>query len=447
MILRFFLGVLLLAIVGCGDIQPKVVSIPDEIGNFIFYRYPALLADPETEPEIYNSAVTDYETYEDYYFLYGSSNIEDYILYSSVNDYNLEEQKIEKTDNDEIKDSLNLNTNKGEDVKDFLTIPDYKKNTDFVIVKKGDTLFSLSKTYRIDVKDLININGLKSPYLLSIGQKIKFVSINSLNKQSKEKTEENKAMIDNKITKPLIFHKKELVDIKVESKETLYSLSRKYSIPVNELAIINKLSSPFILISGQILKVPKQDIHEEKIKVDTIKVIDKNKITKIVYAHKADAQKDIPIKKEQQKEVKKISSDPRQKLPTITKRSSNLFSWPIRGKILSGFGIKPNGLYNDGINISSSIGAKIRSAENGVVAYAGNELRGMGNLIIIQHSDGWMTVYAHLDSMYVRRGVKVSVGDIIGTIGKTGKVSSPQLHFEIRKGSKAYDPYKYLKNN
>ena len=89
MLLKFFISIFLLTLVGCGDIQPKVVSIPDEIGNFIFNRYPALLADPETEPEIYNSAVIDYETYEDYNSLYGSSNIDDYILYSSINDYNL----------------------------------------------------------------------------------------------------------------------------------------------------------------------------------------------------------------------------------------------------------------------------------------------------------------------------------------------------------------------
>ena len=117
----------------------------------------------------------------------------------------------------------------------------------------------------------------------------------------------------------------------------------------------------------------------------------------------------------------------------------------MRGKILSTYGIKSNGLFNDGINISGNIGTKVSSSENGVIAYAGNELKGMGNLIIIQHSGGWMTVYAHLETMEVRRGVKVKVGDKIGTVGKTGKVSSPQLHFEIRKGSKAYDPYKYLK--
>jgi murein DD-endopeptidase MepM/ murein hydrolase activator NlpD len=112
---------------------------------------------------------------------------------------------------------------------------------------------------------------------------------------------------------------------------------------------------------------------------------------------------------------------------------------------LSSFGAKSNGLFNDGVNISANLGTRIGAAENGVVAYAGNEVKGMGNLVIIQHSGGWMTVYAHMDKMSVRRGVRVTVGQQVGTVGQTGKVDKPQLHFEIRKGTKAYDPASYLK--
>jgi murein DD-endopeptidase MepM/ murein hydrolase activator NlpD len=69
----------------------------------------------------------------------------------------------------------------------------------------------------------------------------------------------------------------------------------------------------------------------------------------------------------------------------------------------------------------------------------------MGNLLIIQHAGGWMTVYAHLNDFIVKRGDRVAAGQKIGTVGTTGKVSEPQLHFEIRKGSKAYDPKRELK--
>ena len=145
------------------------------------------------------------------------------------------------------------------------------------------------------------------------------------------------------------------------------------------------------------------------------------------------------------KAEKKISSNPNKKLPKIMARSSSKFSWPLRGKVLSNYGAKTNGLFNDGINIAAARGSTVAAAENGVVAYAGNEIKGMGNLVIIQHSDGWMTVYAHMDSMSVRRGSRVTVGQKIGSVGQTGKVDRPQLHFEIRKGTKAYNPMSYLK--
>jgi len=125
-------------------------------------------------------------------------------------------------------------------------------------------------------------------------------------------------------------------------------------------------------------------------------------------------------------------------------RSAGRFRWPARGSILSEFGPKPGGLHNDGINISAAKGSSVVAAENGVVAYAGNELRGFGNLLLIRHADGWMTAYAHLDDMLVDRGAKVTRGQKIGTVGSSGSVSAPQLHFELRRGSRAVDPREYL---
>jgi murein DD-endopeptidase MepM/ murein hydrolase activator NlpD len=116
----------------------------------------------------------------------------------------------------------------------------------------------------------------------------------------------------------------------------------------------------------------------------------------------------------------------------------------VKGPILSEFGSKPGGLYNDGINIASEQGTPVRAAENGVVVYAGNELKGYGNLILVRHADGWLTAYAHLDRMDVDRGKQVSKGQAIGTVGRTGNVQTPQLHFGIRRNEKAIDPRDYL---
>jgi murein DD-endopeptidase MepM/ murein hydrolase activator NlpD len=125
-------------------------------------------------------------------------------------------------------------------------------------------------------------------------------------------------------------------------------------------------------------------------------------------------------------------------------RTGRLFSWPVSGRVIAGYGPGANGLHNDGINIAAASGASVGAAEDGVVAYAGNELRGFGNLLLIRHEGGWMTAYAHNSELLVRRGQRVKRGQTIAKVGRTGNVSSPQLHFEIRKGTDAVDPMKFL---
>jgi murein DD-endopeptidase MepM/ murein hydrolase activator NlpD len=120
------------------------------------------------------------------------------------------------------------------------------------------------------------------------------------------------------------------------------------------------------------------------------------------------------------------------------------FRWPVRGRIIAGFGQRPNGTENDGINLAVPEGTPIKAADNGVVAYAGNELKGYGNLVLIRHSDGFVSAYANASQLLVKRGDSVKRGQVIARAGQTGNVNSPQLHFEIRKGSTPVDPTKYL---
>jgi murein DD-endopeptidase MepM/ murein hydrolase activator NlpD len=120
------------------------------------------------------------------------------------------------------------------------------------------------------------------------------------------------------------------------------------------------------------------------------------------------------------------------------------FRWPVKGRVVSTFGQKPNGTRNEGINIAVPEGTSVRAAEAGVVAYAGNELKGYGNLVLIRHDNGWVTAYAHNKELFVKRGDAVKRGDIIAKAGQTGSVTSPQVHFEIRKGATAVDPLKHL---
>lgn len=370
------MGVLLLQ-TAC-DLRPKIIAFPDTVGEFISARYPALLADPNVQPEIYNSAAIDYGVYAapD---LYGTPENQDYVLYASVDDYILPPQ---------IQDELD----------------------------SGAEILVDAKQTNLATAD----GALNAPMYGSIVDDAEDVLV---------------------VKKPIVGAKTEtrvdLKDVVVVSGDTLYSLSRKYSVPVNDLAVMNDLNPPFELSVGQVLRVPNladAPMLKEAVVKEKAQMYGSDNVMPSADAEKQSVQAE-----------KKISAEPVKKLPKINARSSSKFSWPVQGKILSGYGAKSNGLFNDGINIAAAKGATVSAAENGVVAYAGNEIKGMGNLIIIQHDAGWMTVYAHMDSINVKRGTKVSVGQKIGTVGETGKVDSPQLHFEIRKGTKAYDPASYMK--
>lgn len=358
------------------DLRPKIVAFPDSVGEFISARYPALLADPETQPEIYNSAAMDYGVYASPE-LYGKYESQDYLTYASVDDYILPAQADEDVD---VGQPIEIKKTQDTVAEDYLVVPMYggQKETDDVLTVKKPV---------VEAKSVVRVD---------------------------------------------------VAEIKVQAGDTLYSLSRKYSVPVNDLAVMNKLNPPFVLSVGQKIRVPNLN----QTQIAKKEVVEQNKTKKEQPVVQETKQKqEVQVVKDE----KKISSDPSKKLPKINARSSSKFSWPVRGKILSAYGAKNNGLFNDGINIAATKGTTVTAAENGVVAYAGNEIKGMGNLIIVQHESGWMTVYAHLDSMNVKRGTKVNVGQKIGTVGETGKVDSSQLHFEIRKGTKAYNPTSYMK--
>ena len=131
-------------------------------------------------------------------------------------------------------------------------------------------------------------------------------------------------------------------------------------------------------------------------------------------------------------------------LPAPDPMSGNSFRWPVKGRIISPFGTRADGGHNDGIDVAVPQGTSVQAAENGVVAYAGNELKGYGNLVLIRHANNWVSAYAHNQELLVKRGDKVKRGQIIAKAGATGSVSQPLVHFELRKGSRPVDPTKYM---
>jgi murein DD-endopeptidase MepM/ murein hydrolase activator NlpD len=144
------------------------------------------------------------------------------------------------------------------------------------------------------------------------------------------------------------------------------------------------------------------------------------------------------------------AADPPEAKPSATSELTGAvptFRWPVRGRVIAGFGQKVNGASNDGINLAVPEGTSVKAAEDGVVAYAGNELKGYGNLVLVRHSNGFVTAYAHASEVSVKRGDQVKRGQIIARAGQTGTATSPQLHFEVRKGSTPVDPTQYLKEH
>lgn len=127
-----------------------------------------------------------------------------------------------------------------------------------------------------------------------------------------------------------------------------------------------------------------------------------------------------------------------------TTSSLPTFRWPVRGKVITSYGAKTNGKSNDGINVAVPEGTPVKAAEDGVVAYSGNELKGYGNLVLVRHSNGYVTAYAHASELLVKRGDPIKRGQVIAKSGQSGEVASPQLHFEIRKGSSPVDPLQFL---
>ncbi len=149
---------------------------------------------------------------------------------------------------------------------------------------------------------------------------------------------------------------------------------------------------------------------------------------------------DLTFEEPEAQAKQEVTTPTKPDFASVSPLGMSQFEWPVvGGKVLSRFG-KNGNKFNEGINISAPLGAPVTSAGDGKVIYIGNNIEGYGNMIIVKHSGDYMTAYSHVQEILVERGVQVKKGESIATIGKTGNVSSPQLHFSIRKGKKTINP-------
>lgn len=279
-----------------------------------------------------------------------------------------------------------------------------------MVVAEGDTVYGIARRYELPIRSLIDANGLKPPFTLRLGRTLQIPS-------------------------PRVH--------RVVAGDTVYGISRRYEVDMSALMRQNRIVPPFKITVGQLLILPGGET-PRTVEAQAL-VVTPTPAAEQVAARAASEGVVIP-----QPRPGRITAPPPPSLPrsaAIPKpppRAGKRFHWPLRGKLLSTYGPKGGGLHNDGINIAAPRGTQVLAAENGVVAYAGNELRGFGQLLLIKHSGGWVTAYAHNERLLVGRGQQVKRGQPVALVGSSGNVSSPQLHFEVRKGTRAVDPAQVL---
>lgn len=256
----------------------------------------------------------------------------------------------------------------------------------------------------------------------------------------------------------------------VQPRESLSLLAKRYHVSSRSIALANQLPAPYVIKVGQKLRIPTttQPLNRAR----SLAKLDHNTYDAVpVSTIKSSTIAPAPQQEQQIIVVKKVpllitppqsaettGNQPKAPLQPIAKTASapaiitppmavkpdSQFSWPLKGSLLLHFGPGKGGYFNDGINISAPEDTPIAASAAGKVVYAGNELRGYGNLVIIRHDNGWLTAYAHQKTMMVKKGDNVTKGQIIGHVGATGNVAAPQLHFGIRNGKNALNPEEYL---
>lgn len=322
----------------------------------------------------------------------------------------------------------------------------------------GDTVYGVAERFQVPIRSLIELNTLQPPYRLAPGTRLRIPVQNQ--------------------------HR-------VQAGETIYGISRQYGVDASTLIKLNNIPAPYSVEPGRVLLLPAPV--ETQVAAGTVtseglvpqpatpsSAITVEELpppgspaasTSAAPAPAAPAPATgaptdltptapsaqtgaVPLPQAPASPgtapttpapaTQTATTQPPPAVPQPAPLTGGQFLWPVNGKIIAGFGPREGGLHNDGINVSAPLGTPIRAAENGVVAYAGNELRGFGNMLLIRHADGWMSAYAHADALLVKRGDTVTRGQTIARVGQTGNVSSPQLHFELRRGTDAVDPTKYL---
>lgn len=305
-----------------------------------------------------------------------------------------------------------------------------------IIVGTSDTLDGLAKRYNVSTAAILQANGYKGPRALSPGQSLIIPRQSVAAAPAPAAAPKPVATV---VTTPGSTHV-------VNRGDTLMSVARANKVGVAELARANNLPANASLKLGSKLTVPgtKSVAAAAPAPVAPVAVATAAPVaTRVASAVPEPVQKVRMATTTTPPEVAAAAPESPVKAAEAT-GALPTFRWPVRGRVITSYGAKTNGKANDGINVAVPEGTPVKAAEDGVVAYSGNELKGYGNLILVRHSNGYVTAYAHASELMVKRGETIKRGQVIAKSGQSGEVSSPQLHFEIRKGSSPVDPLSFL---
>ncbi len=259
-----------------------------------------------------------------------------------------------------------------------------------VVVQDGDGLFSVATRYQVTPQSIIRGNDLVAPYNLYAGQVLR--------------------------VKPTRTHVVKITD-------SLFSLSQRYAVSQFELARLNQLLEPYSLTVGQVLLLP-ETLDLSVLQIDGV---DPNKVSTTISQTPSAAPDSAPKKQP----VKSFVA------PSLDQAG---FVWPLEGEVTTEFGPAERGVHHDGVKISAPFGSLVTTSAPGTVAFVGKELKRFGTLVLVKHEGGYITAYAHLDELSVKEGDILGDGTVIGQVGTTGYVDTPQLHFEIRKSRTPINP-------
>ena len=303
-----------------------------------------------------------------------------------------------------------------------------------IIVGTSDTLDILARRYNVSSAAILQANGYKGPRVLSPGQQLiipRPAAVGSAPAAT--------ALASKPVTAVSAAPSVHVVN----RGDTLLNIARRNHVSVSELARANGIDPAAKLLLGMKLVVPAKTAAGAQPALAA---------TAAPAAGSAPPPtKTAAVTADPQQKARLAQATTAEETPTETPLKAAeatgalpTFRWPVRGKVITSYGAKTNGKANDGINLAVPEGTPVKAAEDGVVAYSGNELKGYGNLVLVRHTNGYVTAYAHASELLVKRGDTIKRGQIIAKSGQSGEVGSPQLHFEIRKGSSPVDPLQFL---